>query len=445
MTSEAPAANCFVWIWLPDSSEPVVAGRLVRQVPSDRFAFIYGKSYLANPQAIAVNSFELPLGTEVIDPPEGMKLASGLRDASPDAWGRRVIINRLYGKAGFEAYNQDLDEQTYMLESGSDRIGALDFQHSATQYIARSNDNATLAELLDAARLVEAGIPLTPELEQALRHGTSIGGARPKALIQANDRKYVAKFSASNDTVSVVKSEFIMMRLARLAGLDVAAVQLQSVLNKDVLLIERFDRYKGPTGGWSRKMMVSALTLLGLDEMMARYTSYEALSHIIRRDFHDPKRDLRELFSRLVFNILCGNTDDHARNHAAFFNGQDYSLTPAYDICPQTRTGNVASQGMLIMGQANQSQIALCLDAAHLFLLDRRAARSIVFAQLETVRQHWSAVCEEAGISIVDRNVLGTRQMLNPFIFEQLLAEDMDIALKAQEIRPGLVTAAYVG
>lgn len=444
MTSEYGAKNCFVWIWLPGSSEPVVAGRLVRHQKYDRFAFIYGKSYLTNPDAIAVNSFELPLGTEVIDPPEGMKLASGLRDASPDAWGRRVIINRLFGKAGLEAYNQDLDEQTYMLESGSDRIGALDFQQSATEYVARSNDNATLAELLDAARLVEEGIPLTPELEQALRHGTSIGGARPKALIQANDRKYVAKFSASNDTVSVVKSEFIMMRLASLAGLNVAPVQLQRVLNKDVLLIERFDRYRIATGGWARKLMVSALTLQGLDEMMARYTSYEALSHIIRRDFHDPKTDLRELFGRLVFNILCGNTDDHARNHAAFFDGKGYALTPAYDICPQARTGNVASQGMLIMGQANQSQIALCLDAAHLFLLDRRQARSIVLEQLESVRQHWPAVCNEAGISIVDRNVLATRQMLNPFIFEQLPEADEDIALMAEGIRPGLASASLV-
>lgn len=441
MTSEHLAPDCFVWIWLPGHAEPVVAGRLVRQAPNDRFAFIYGRSYLANPYAIAVNSFELPLGTQVIDPPDGMKLASGLRDASPDAWGRRVIINRLFGKAGLEAYNQDLDEQTYMLESGSDRIGALDFQASATHYVARSNDNASLTELLDAARLVEAGMPLTPELEQALRHGTSIGGARPKALIQANERKYVAKFSASNDTVSVVKAEFIMMRLASLAGLNVAPVQLQHVLGKDVLLIERFDRYRIASGGWARKLMVSALTLLGLDEMMARYTSYETLSHIIRRDFHDPKADLKELFGRLVFNILCGNTDDHARNHAAFFDGKDYALTPAYDICPQTRTGNVASQGMLIMGQANQSQIALCLEAAHLFLLDRATARAIVLSQLDAIRQHWQAVCGDADISQVDQNVLATRQVLNPFIFEQLREDDRDIARMAEEIRPGLVAA----
>lgn len=206
-------------------------------------------------------------------------------------------------------------------------------------------------------------------------------------------------------------------------------------------MIERFDRYRAATGGWARKLMVSALTLLELDEMMARYTSYEALTHIIRRDFLDPRADLRELFGRLVFNILCGNTDDHARNHAAFFDGKGYALTPAYDLCPQTRTGNVASQGMLIMGQANQSQIALCLEAAHLFLLDRGAARSIVLAQLETVRQHWSAVCDEANISVVDRNVLATRQMLNPFVFEQLPEADRDIAQRADEIRPGLAAA----
>lgn len=438
MTSSSTGQTpCFVWVWLPGATEPVVAGRLVRQ-GDDRFAFLYGRSYLANPEAIALNSLELALGSEIIAAPEGMKLASGIRDASPDAWGRRVIINRLYGKAGLAAYNQDLDEQTYMLESGSDRIGALDFQLSPSHYVARSNDNATLEELLNAAALVEQGIPLTPELDQALRHGSSIGGARPKALIQEDERKYVAKFSASNDTISVVKSEFIMMRLARLLGLNAAAVKLEKVLGKDVLLIERFDRVKRAQG-WARKIMVSALTLQGLDEMMARYTSYEALSHVIRRDFQDPRADLRELFARLVFNVLCGNTDDHARNHAAFFDGKQYSLTPAYDICPQSRSGNVASQGMLIMGQANQSQIALCLDAAHLFLLDRNDARAIVIRQLEQIAVHWSAVCRESAISVVDQNVLATRQMLNPFAFENLAEDDLDIARLAERIRPGLL------
>lgn len=93
--------------------------------------------------------------------------------------------------------------------------------------------------------------------------------------------------------------------------------------------------------------MVSALTLLELEEMMARYASYEDLATIIRHRFTSPKEALRELFGRMALNILCGNTDDHARNHAAFWNGKDLSLTPAYDICPQARTGGEGTQAIL--------------------------------------------------------------------------------------------------
>ncbi len=113
--------------------------------------------------------------------------------------------------------------------------------------------------------------------------------------------------------------------------------------------------------------MVSALTLFELDDMMARYASYEIFTEIIRHRFTNPKEALKELFSRLIFNILCGNTDDHARNHAAFWNGKDLSLTPAYDICPQGRSGNEASQAMLISGNNNLSQIKICIASAHNF------------------------------------------------------------------------------
>src|SRR5690606_20000377 len=123
-----------------------------------------------------------------------------------------------------------------------------------------------------------------------------------------------------------------------------------------VLLVERFDR-KATAEGWTRRGMVSALTLFGLDEMMARYASYQDLAEIIRHRFARPAQTLRELFGRIVFNVLCGNTDDHARNHAAFWNGHQLSLTPAYDICPQARTGNEASQAMLIAGEKRLSKI----------------------------------------------------------------------------------------
>ncbi|SFU21834.1 HipA domain-containing protein [Mesorhizobium sp. YR577] len=140
------------------------------------------------------------------------------------------------------------------------------------------------------------------------------------------------------------------MRLAVLVGLRVAPVRLVGTAGKDVLLIQRFDRSPGE-GGWLRKGMVSAFTLFGLDELMARYASYQDLAEIIRHRFETPRATLHELFGRLVFNILCGNTDDHAGNHAAFWDGTTLMLTPAYDICPQGRAGNEAGQAMLITGE----------------------------------------------------------------------------------------------
>lgn len=420
MTSNSPH-EAFVWIWLPGETTPVVAGRL--EADSGRLLFNYGKSYLeraepSNPQspppAMAIYEPELPLKAGGISPPEGLTMPSCIRDAAPDAWGRRVIINKQLGRKGAGADTAELDELTYLLESGSDRIGALDFQRSPTEYVPRAAHNASLEELIESAERVERGVPLTPELDQALFHGTSIGGARPKALIQDQGRKYIAKFSSSTDLYSVVKAEFIAMRLAALGGLNVAPVTLAKAANREVLLVERFDR-QPEKGGWSRQAMVSALTLLGLDEMMARYASYETLAEIIRHRFTSPKDTLRELFSRLVFSILCGNTDDHARNHAAFWNGRDLTLTPAYDICPQARTGNEASQAMLIFGNNNLSQLKTGLASAHNFLLSQDQARAIGQHLTETIQTHWDAVCEEAQLSQVDKNLFWKRQFLNPY------------------------------
>ena len=348
----------------------------------------------------------------------GLSMPGCIRDAAPDAWGRRVIINKRLGRRGVDTDTAELGELTYLLESGSDRIGALDFQGSPKEYVSRIINNAGMDELVASAERVENGIPLSPELDQALFHGSSIGGARPKALIQDQGKKYVAKFSSSSDLYSVVKAEFVAMRLAKLAGLDVAPVKLKKAANKDVLLIERFDREL--TGeGWIRKAMVSALTLFGLDDMMARYASYEDLSEIIRHRFVRPRVTLKEMFSRLVFNVLCGNTDDHARNHAAFWDGKSLTLTPAYDICPQGRAGNMASQAMLISGNNNQSQLKTCLETAHNFLLSKQEAQDIFASIIHVLQAHWDEVCEEAQLSEVDRGLLWKRQFLNPYSMEQ--------------------------
>ncbi len=409
--------NAYVWIWLPGESNPVVAGRLVREQTGH--SFLYGQSYLARNNAIAISVEELPLVAGRQFPLRGLGIQGCLRDAAPDAWGRRVILNKLVGAQGNSAETADLDELTYLLESGSDRIGALDFQSSATEYVPRQYEGASLEELLSSAQRVEEGIPLSSELDRALQHGSSIGGARPKALITDGDKKYVAKFSLQNDTYNIVKGEFVAMHLASLCGLAVAPVKLTSAMNKDVLLIERFDRELGEDG-WQRRAMQSALTLLQLDEMMARYASYEDLAEIIRRRFTDPKNTLKELYARLIFNILCGNNDDHARNHAAFWDGKEFTLTPAYDICPQNRTGREASQAMLIIGNNRSANLLSALAAAPHFLVQDKEAILMMRRQIDVIQTNWKNVSELAELNQTERDFFWRRQFLNPFVTQGL-------------------------
>ena len=418
MTSDASRPReAFVWIWLPCRTAPVVAGRV--HAEDDHFVFTYGRSYLARDDAIPVYAPELPLRHGTIVPKPPLEIANALRDASPDAWGRRVIGHRLAGGRGGTNGIADLDELTFMLRSGSDRTGALDFQASPRDYVPREADNETLERLLDSADRVDRGLPLAPDLAEALQHGTAIGGARPKALIRDGESKYVAKFSSSTDTFSVVKAEFIAMRLASVAGLSVAPVKLVRAMNKDVLLIRRFDR-EPAEDGWTRRAMVSALTLLGLDERFAAHASYEALADVVRARFAEPAETLKELFTRMTFNILVGNTDDHARNHAAFWDGDSLTLTPAYDICPQSRTGREASQAMQIQDRERRSQLSLCLAAANKFLLRDERALQIMEHQIAVIAANWDAACDEAQLGDADRRLLWRRQFLNDLAFEGL-------------------------
>lgn len=415
-----PALSAFTWIWLPDAVEPVVCGRIDLVDGINRFT--YGKSYLARPNAIPVWLPELPLVDSVIVPEAPHVIAGALRDAAPDQWGRRVVLNRQFQRRGRDVDTGELDELNYLLLSGSDRIGALDFQTSATDYVPRVQKDSRLQDLLHAADAVEQGVPLSPDLEEALRHGTSIGGARPKAQVIDGHRKLIAKFSASRDTHNVVQGEFLAMRLAKLAGLNVAEVEMTKAAGKDILLVERFDRvWKG--NGFLRKAMVSSLTLQGLDENAARYASYPAVAEALRHRAADPKGDQRELWSRMLFNILVGNTDDHARNHACFWDGAAVRLTPAYDIDPRPRLGREANQAMAVHGDDRRALIATAIAGAGQFGLRTDDAVAIAKGQIEAIHENFRRVATEAGISIDLQNLLAGRAFLNPYVFEGAPAE----------------------
>ena len=415
-TSDAPGRTAgqptetFVWVWLPGAVAPVVAGRA--WLRGTTVWFRYGRSYLERPDAIALYPPELPLGPEPIAPLDGLSIAGCLNDAGPDAWGQRVILHRRLGRRS--ADTADLNPITYFLESGTDRIGGLDFQASATEYADRVS-TAVLDELIDGAKKVEAGVPLPEPIADAFQHGSSIGGARPTVLLDHGERKLIAKLQSSRDPFAVVKAEGVAMGLAARCGLDVPAVEVTEAMELDVLLVERFDR---PAPG-QRRLMVSALTMLQLDEMAARYATYVDLADLIRASFVEPEATLRELFSRIAFNILVGNTDDHARNHSAFWDGKRLSLAPAYDIQPQNRTGWTTDQAMAYGRDGMRaSRLAPLIAAANEYLLTPGEASDIVGRQRATIESEWDEAADAARLTEADRAFLWRRQILNPSIDE---------------------------
>jgi serine/threonine-protein kinase HipA len=397
MTSNSQhAKECYVWMWLPAALEPIVIGKMV--LVADRYHFTYGKSYRTREDAIALSPVELPLTAQIFSPTGLNEMPACLRDASPDAWGRRLI--------DYQFPHLNPNKLDYLLLSGSDRIGALDFQLSPTEYIARDADPIHLEAVEELALMLEEHQPINPKLIPILMHGTSIGGARPKCLIEMNDKAYIAKFSLSNDQHSFVKNEYIAMRLAAKMGLTVAPVLLKSVQGRDILLVERFDRNIEKNGTY-RKHMLSALSLLGLHEMEARYASYIDFADLLRQYTNDPKISLRELFSRLAFNILIGNTDDHARNHATFWDGHHLTLTPAYDLSPQLRVGHEATQAMMISGDAgNVATLKNVLSTHKNFLLTEIEARDIIEQEITVLNTHWQSTCDEANLTTLERSRL---------------------------------------
>ncbi|MDP9139161.1 MAG: type II toxin-antitoxin system HipA family toxin [Pseudomonadota bacterium] len=393
-----------VWIFLPGDVNPVLCGRVRADGPYYRFE--YSRRYTSNPAAIPVAPQRYPLRDRIPLPRIGGRLPGPIDDAGPDHWGRRVIEYR----------NQvaGLGELDYLADSRGDRIGALHFQAGYDEYSQATQTPSTLVELLGAAAALELNQPLTPALAAALEHGTSIGGARPKALLRDGGVGSVAKFQSTSDRRAVVRAELATMQLAARCGLNVAAVDLQRIDQKDVLLVRRFDRVPVEDGTLSRRHLLSALTLLDLDETEARLASYPAFAELLIRHSRGGVDDARELFRRMVFNILVGNTDDHARNHAAFWDGQYLDLTPAYDLVPLWRAGQEASQAMEMGAEGRASTLRNALSQSGRFGLSRQDALALVDGIEETIAAHWRAEFEVAQVPTIDIEALAERAMLSP-------------------------------
>lgn len=241
-------------------------------------------------------------------------------------------------------------------------------------------------------------------MQNLLRLGTLMGGARPKAVVQDDDGLRVAKFNRADDRWNNTRVEHAMLRLARECGITTAESRVEPSGGKDVLLITRFDREKT---GYTRARMVSGLTILRADEapQTRRNWSYVILVEALRRIVADARGDARELFRRVCFNALISNLDDHPRNHAVIAREKDWKLSPAYDLTPSP----AQERGDLAMDCGDQGRYANAgniLTQHARFLLERNEAAKIVNDMKRQVEATWYKTVRASGVSEQDAETI---------------------------------------
>lgn len=411
MTSEVPA-ECFVYITLPRQTEPVTAGRFALATNRRGAAegrFIYGRSYLERPNAVALDPVELTLSPRTYSTAALGGVFGALRDASPDYWGRRVIQRHL-GQA-------QPGEMAYLLHSPDDRAGALGFGLNQTPPAPKRSFNKTLdlekvqaiADAIMADRDLPAGdadgdaATDHDQVEKLLMIGTSMGGARPKAVVEDEAGLWIAKFNRPDDAWNCARVEHAMLNLARACGLSTAESRVVGVGGRDVLLVKRFDREK-TAAGYLRTRMISALTLLrAQDNDQARNQwSYVLLAEEIRRVCAEPAQNAAELFGRMCFNALISNTDDHPRNHALTAKESDWKLSPAYDLTPAVPVTAHRDLAMACGDAGRFANASNLLSQSARFLLARDEATAMLDAVQAQVQSTWYATARASGVSDKD-------------------------------------------
>ena len=242
------------------------------------------------------------------------------------------------------------------------------------------------------------------EFRQQLLEGTSMGGARPKAVVQNNHVLWLTKFGQRDDRWNHPRVEHALLELARECGLDAAGSRVERIGDGDVVLVRRFDR-EWTGEGYHRHRMVSALTLLqaGDDPTERGRWSYLTLADELRRASAAPREDLRELFGRMCFNAAVSNLDDHPRNHALLAKGRDWRLSPAYDLTPMPAISVERRDLAMICGPAGRwANKENLVGAAGRFLLERDEAEAVFDRIAGTVRASWHSTMRRAGVSEKD-------------------------------------------
>ena len=400
--------DLYLW-YLGDPATPRYVGALKLVSAGKGVSLHYGKEWLANGFAL---SEDLPLVDNEFLPPgrlaaDAQRAVGAVDDARPDRWGEKVIR--------FAEKPKRLSLMEYLYYAGDDRFGALGASTSSSTYSPRAVSPLPrlddVQQLSEVAAKIEASEPITAlEAKMIAGGGSPLGGAKPKALIGIGGWQWVIKFF-NNEPIDTPLIEHATMALARRAGIAAAETQVIRLAGANALAVRRFDRERHRRiHGISAGTAIRAATATGAEPEMG----YPELARILRRvgitQDEMNQRDARELFRRMVFNILIDNTDDHEKNHSLlvvnpFDNGR-LKLAPAYDVLP-TNSGQ-GYQELICGAQGRDSTLENAMSQCDAFGLLPTQATAEVAKVIDAVNA-WQEHFAQAGVTALDIESLAER------------------------------------
>ena len=373
----------------------------------DHFVFEYSRDWLKQYGGILLSGDLMNVPS--LQHPRGNDNVFGfVKDSFPDRWGRLLLDRRERLTAQSEGRpTRMLTNYDYLIGiEDFTRMGGIRYKEEDSADFINASDKyhvppiESLRALCDACHEIEMAeerneLPEQRWLDQLIDPGTSLGGARPKAnVVDTDGTLYVAKFPSKKDLENMELIEHFSHQLAAKSGIHVAKTRTIKISkDRDLLLSELFDRTKDGR----RIHFASAMSLLGLDDGAGSSTGngYLDIVDFILRGCTDVRQNLRELYRRVAFNVMFGNTDDHFRNHGFLLTPKGWTLSPAYDINP----GAKSHQCLLIDAYTEESDINALLSASENYMLERQEAAEII-EEVRAVIKDWRKTATELQIPL---------------------------------------------
>lgn len=399
--------------WIDDADMPLSVGILRSSIirGKEHFSFKYDETWLASKFVHQIDpTLQLYTGEQHAEDDRNFKI---FLDSCPDRWGRLLMQRREAVIARQEnRKTKTLFETDYLLGvHDSFRMGALRFCIERGGPFLDNNEALTAPAMTSLPELQQAanGVEDKPDfdnpdylkwLNMLISPGSSLGGARPKASVRDTDNTlWLAKFPSRHDSYDIGLWEFVVYQMALDAGILMAESKVQAIGSEHhIFLTKRFDR----TDNGRRLHFTSAMTQLEYFDGNDNGASYLELAEFLIQHGSNTQEDLAQLWTRMLFNIIVSNSDDHLRNHGFIFDMAGWRLSPAYDINP---TPNSMGLHLNIDDVSNALDVELAFDVAEYFQLDKKQA-SAIYQRVANAVSRWEELAKQAGISKGERDLL---------------------------------------